>query len=80
MVIGVRRRVVSPVVVRQCKRWIAESVVPSVFSRVDWNSEIDSSLSFNENVSLLRRVPYCFAVRCVLSCYTGSCRNHKLSL
>lgn len=51
----------SAVVVRRCKRWIAESVIPDVFSRVDWDSEIDPTLSFNENVSLLlTRFPEAF--------------------
>lgn len=64
------RGVGSTVVVRRCKRWIAESVIPDVFSRVDWDCEIDPCLSFNENVSLLlARFPEAFRVDAVDAYY-----------
>ncbi len=62
----------SDIVVRRCKRWTAESAVSAadVFSRVDWNSEIDACLSFNENVSLLlARFPEAFRVEAVDAYY-----------
>jgi len=60
------------VVVKRCKRWIAKSVVSAadVFSRVDWDGEIDPCLSFNENVSLLlTRFPEAFRVDAVDAYY-----------
>ena len=60
----------SAVVVKRCKKWIAESVVADVFSRVDWDSEIDPTLSFNENVSLLlAKFPEAFRVEAVDAYY-----------
>ncbi len=63
---GSDRGVGSSVVVRRCKKWIAESVAANVFSLVDWDSEIDPCLSFNENVSLLlAKFPEAFRVEAV---------------
>ena len=58
---------VNPKVVKRAKMWLEKSVLPDTFDKIDWQSEIDGALSFNENVNiLLERFPLAFREEAVL--------------
>ncbi len=43
----------DPRLAERVRRWVKNSAAPDAYSRIDWDTEIDSALSFNENINLL---------------------------
>ncbi len=60
----------NPTVVKRCKAWIQDSVQPDVCDKIDWDSEIDPTLSRNENINLLlEKFPEAFESAAIDSYY-----------